>query len=156
MRRQKIGKHTLSLTKWVLFTIGVGALIVTAPVVAPGAGLVFQKIEQERIKQAKKSRVRYTIRRLLTQNLISWHEDNGQVRLTVTEKGKRRILQYEIDNLQLKKTSDWDGFFRIVVFDIPETKRLARGIFRDKLRVCLKSLTQLSRYEIATLVPINI
>ncbi|MBI2049577.1 CRISPR-associated endonuclease Cas2 [Candidatus Roizmanbacteria bacterium] len=121
------------LTKALLMTLGTG-VIIGAALIFPGAGLLYQRFKKDRWEQAKKrGLLKSTIRRLEKQRLISWKEKDGELQLTLEEKGKRKILQYKIDELRIKETSNWDGLFRIVTFDIPEDKRIAREMFRKKL-----------------------
>ena len=61
--------------------------------------------------------------------MISWKEKDGELRLTLEEKGKKRILKYKMDTLSLKKIGEWDGLWRVVIFDIPEENRKAREFF---------------------------
>ena len=53
--------------------------------------------------------------------------------IRISEKGWERIVKEEIDSLVLqdKKT---DGYHRLVIFDIPEKRRNARIIFREKVK----------------------
>lgn len=51
-----------------------------------------------------------------------------QKRFTITEKGRLKILGLN------QKVKDWDGKWRIVIFDIPEKKRDLRNFFRAKLQ----------------------
>ncbi len=42
------------------------------------------------------------------------------------------ILEYDFDKLELKARKR-DGFFRVIIFDIPEDKKRNREVFRKKL-----------------------
>ncbi|MEK7615985.1 MAG: CRISPR-associated endonuclease Cas2 [Patescibacteria group bacterium] len=53
--------------------------------------------------------------------------------VTVTKKGWQRIDLERIDKLQWDDKKQ-DGFFRLIIFDIPEKRRRARDILREKLR----------------------
>lgn len=118
-----------------LVTISTGAVI-TLALTFPGIGFLYKewrKAKWEAIK--RRGRLLSTIKRLEKQELVSWNENKrGEVQLTLTDKGKRKILQYKIDDLRIKKLKEWDGFWRVVTFDIPEKKRLAREVLREKLK----------------------
>ena len=58
----------------------------------------------------------------------------GTVALTLTADGKERILNYNLDTLEIKKQDKWDGLWRIVIFDIPESKKRARDALSLKLK----------------------
>lgn len=134
MNRKREGAVIGGLTKTLLLTVGAGVVIGTA-LVFPGAGFLYKKFKKQQWEDAKKRGVlRSTIKRLERQKLISWKEKDGELQLTLEEKGRKRMLQYEMDTLTLKNTGKWDGLWRVVIFDIPEDKRNAREFFREKLK----------------------
>ena len=59
-------------------------------------------------------------------------EDVFEVQLT--DKGLIKILEQSFDDLKIKKPEKWDGFWRVVIFDIPNRHKWAREGFRDRLR----------------------
>lgn len=122
------------VTKGLLLALGAGAVIGVA-LLFPGAGWVYKEFKREQWEKAKKrGRLKSTIKRLENQELISWSEENGEVRLTLTERGKKKVLQYKIEDMKVNIPDKWDGFWRVIVFDIPEDQKTARDIFRDKLK----------------------
>lgn len=69
------------------------------------------------------------------QRLISWRESrDGTVTAVITERGKHKVLTFHADTMQIPKPLRWDKKWRLVLFDIPERKRLARDVLRDKLQ----------------------
>jgi hypothetical protein len=60
---------------------------------------------------------------------------DGTTTFVLSKDGKRLVLMYNIDEIKVKK-HDWDGVWRIVIFDIPEKLKKAR----DSLRYHLKKL----------------
>jgi len=66
--------------------------------------------------------------------LVSIAEKNGQQILTLSEDGKRRLLQYDLENIVIKKPRKWDGYWRLVLFDIPEKQKIGREALRGKLK----------------------
>lgn len=123
------------LTKALLLTLGTGVAIGTA-LVFPGVGLLYREFKKKQWEDAKKrGALRSTIKRLEKQKLISWKEKDGELQLSLEEKGKKRMLQYKMDALALKETGRWDKLWRVIIFDIPEANRKAREFFREKLKV---------------------
>jgi len=121
------------LTKALLVTLGTGVVIGTA-LAFPGACLLYKEFKKKQWEDAKKrGLLKSTIKRLEKQKLLSWKEKDGELQLTLEEKGIKKVLKYKIDQLAIKETNRWDGLFRIVSFDIPEDKRIAREMFRKKL-----------------------
>lgn len=83
-------------------------------------------------KNANKSDLGRIVKRLERQNIISIREESKQVAIEITEKGRRRLLKYDFDNIALKAKRR-DGKWRLIVFDIPESKKVNRDAFRSKL-----------------------
>ena len=67
------------------------------------------------------------IRRMKKDGFIKVEKYKKEKRFTITEKGKLKILGLN------QKVKEWDGKWRIVIFDIPERKRGLRDFFRAKL-----------------------
>ncbi len=75
------------------------------------------------------------IQRLYQSQLIKCVDNkDGTITLTLTADGEERILNYNLDTLEIKKQNKWDGLWRIVVFDIPESKKRARDALSFKLK----------------------
>lgn len=71
--------------------------------------------------------------RLVERGWLAKHEDGT---LEITKKGEHAIRKLEIGHERLPHPKEWDGRWRVLVFDIPEKqKRL-----RDKIRYTLSSI----------------
>lgn len=89
----------------------------------------WQKINRDSLHKAIKS--------LYRSKLVEWKENpDDSITLTLTHKGKNKSLTYNPDNLKIETPKKWDGRWRVVTFDIPESYRKAR----DTLRVHLKQM----------------
>ena len=74
------------------------------------------------------------LKNLQNRELIEYRElDNGEVKIILTNQGKKLMLQYNLDVIKLKKNKKWDGYWKMVIFDIPNSKKSARDAFRKKL-----------------------
>lgn len=122
------------VTKAVLVVLAAGAVI-TVALAAPGIGYLYKVYRKDQWEEAKRRGVlKTTIKRLEKQKLVSWSEQNGATVLTLTEDGRKKILKYKIDDLKINKPKKWDGLWRVIIFDIPEKERIAREMFRNKLK----------------------
>ena len=65
-------------------------------------------------------------------NLIQKRGGNEEVRLT--NKGRARALEYHLENLKVDTKGKWDKKWRMVLFDIPESKKKIRDSLRRKLK----------------------
>lgn len=61
-------------------------------------------------------------------------EGKSGYEIAITEKGTKRILNYAFNKLKIKRQIKWDGYWRIVIFDIPRKENWARNSFREKLK----------------------
>lgn len=53
--------------------------------------------------------------------------------MKLTEQGKRKIVAMNYETLTLSSSKQWDGKWRVVLFDIPEDRKQARDALRRKL-----------------------
>lgn len=52
----------------------------------------------------------------------------------ITKKGREVIAWDKIDNVSKRHTGKWDGYLRIVMFDVPLDKKTTREVIRRKLQ----------------------
>jgi phenylacetic acid degradation operon negative regulatory protein len=124
----------------ILDLLGQGVLI-TIALTSPYAGaelikhLAFKVLDKawEKYDQA---RLKQSIKRMIKSQFLDVKEENGKTTLVVTLKGKRKLLQYNLQSMKLEFNGQWDGKWRIVIFDVVEGKRC----FRDGLRKKIKQL----------------
>jgi len=76
----------------------------------------------------KKAALSKAISRLKEKGFIETEGDDIKLILRLTDEGKQALFLSDIPE------EKWDGRWRIVIFDIPEEKRLIRGIFRRNLK----------------------
>lgn len=118
------------LTKTILTLAGV-AIIIPTLAVAPGLGYALRPL----LKNSKlfPSEIERAVTRLKKQRLISIDYGGDKTKITLTENGRRKVISYELGEIQLKK-GKWDGWWRVVIFDIPEKDRKGRNYLRDKMQ----------------------
>lgn len=88
---------------------------------------LYKKLDaRERAREAK--RIVYNMR--LQGYLVGSYEHG----LQLTDKARRRLERIELDRLTVEAQRHWDHWWRIVLYDIPEGKKVARNALHDKLR----------------------
>jgi len=85
-------------------------------------------------KKYKRNRLRQVIKRMADQELVGFREEGKETIVAISEKGKSKLLKFNFDEMKINDQEDWNGTWKIVYFDIPETKKLARELFRKKLK----------------------
>jgi CRISPR-associated endonuclease Cas2 len=111
----------------VLKTVQATGLIAMA-LVAPNVvgamgrmGLLPSSRQQDVIKRAS--------RRLVQTGMLEWKSR----KLRLTRKGEKKLRELSLRQQVKNKTREWDGKWRVLVFDIPERKKVQR----KKLRLTL-------------------
>lgn len=75
-----------------------------------------------------KTNLSNTVHRLYKRGYITKYRSEDQLVLKLTEAGRDWVLKHGLDE------SKWDGIWRIVIFDIPESHKRARQALRNKLK----------------------
>lgn len=87
------------------------------------------------------------IAQLEKQKYVSIKENSdGNTTVYITKKGLRRALSYNLDSMHISKPKQWDGKWRVVIFDVPERHHRLRDAFRHRLRQLNLYLLQESVY----------
>lgn len=84
------------------------------------------------MREVPKSSLAQALKRLREKGFIEKSTDKNEEKiiLKLTEIGKEFLYLSKSD-----EEVEWDGRWRIVVFDIPESKRLVRDILRSRLKI---------------------
>lgn len=86
-------------------------------------------------KEINRRALRNSVQRLYRADLVqSIEHANGTLALTLTTEGERRASGYRLRDIIIKKPEQWDGLWRLVMFDIPEKKRKGRNALAAKLK----------------------
>lgn len=119
------------ISKIILLTLALtGSVFILAAF--PGLAYVLKGVvKKEKYPRWKLNR---TLKRLKDQNLIRLKQEGDKTLIGITKKGKIRALKYKFDELKIKKPKKWDRLWRVVIFDIPEEKKIARDALRRKLK----------------------
>jgi len=68
------------------------------------------------------------------ERLVDYRENtDGSISIVLSKEGERIALSYPLDTLSIPKPIRWDKRWRLVLFDIPEKKRMGRDALRQKL-----------------------
>lgn len=112
----------------IIIVVGVLPLIA----VAPGLGLVLRRIGFEK-KLQNKDYVPNILTRLAQKGYVRLEGAGEQRRVRITERGKEYFHSRRDTLLHRPQKRRWDGYWRIVMFDIPQTERRERDLLRREL-----------------------
>ena len=116
---------TKELLHWILLSGGVVIISILSPQL-PYALLKSYLHQRSRLKE----RLRY----LEKKGWIKVEKQGDEVIIKLVEKGKLKAIKYQVDKLKIEKPEKWDGKWRLVIFDIPDKKKIAREVLRNKLK----------------------
>lgn len=86
-------------------------------------------------KEINKQSLKRAIKKLYESKLIAEkYNPDGTITIVLTDKGRQKVLTYNIDEMEIKKPKQWDGKWRIVLFDIPNKIRKTRDTIRSHLK----------------------
>jgi len=95
---------------------------------------ILENVPKE-LKKVKKEYLNRAIKRLYESKLVEVKEnEDGSTVLVLSQEGRRKVLVYKIDNLKLQRQESWDGYWRILIFDVPEKFKRARNLLSRKLK----------------------
>ncbi len=120
------------LAKEILLGIAACGFIV-AMAAMPGLGKVVPLFKN--LKGAKdRHRINQAFQKLQKRKLVNIYTKNSTEVVEITEAGKKKVLEYNLDKMKLKVPKKWDGWWRIVMFDIPQPKKKARDAVSWKIK----------------------
>lgn len=82
-------------------------------------------------ERARERELRRVVNYMKRRDLLTGDYEHG---LRITARGQKRLSSAEFNSLQIDTPLQWDGQWRIVFYDIPEGKRVARQVLVAKLR----------------------
>jgi DNA-binding transcriptional regulator PaaX len=121
------------IAKYILLGISTVAVVGTV-IVFPGIAPMFRWIVD--LVDADHRAARKSLHSLERRGMVQVKQRRRTIRIVLTEKGKRQVKRYQLADLVIKKPKKWDGFWRVVMFDVPEPRKYSR----DDIRLQLKRL----------------
>lgn len=128
-QKEQIGK-TQKIILRTIATVGIISVAVLAPNALQAFGMISKAIERKRKYEIKSS-----LSKLANRGLIEFKKNkNGKNFAKLTQKGEKILRLAEINNYQIKKPKRWDGKWRVITFDIKETRKSTRNQIRHILK----------------------
>jgi len=124
-----------SLSVTILKLVGIGVAITAASIISPPflyilvkGYLKYQLRDKYTTKQIQKS-----FAYLHRKKFIAYTGKGKKGKIILTALGQRHFKKLQLKDVTIKKNT-WDGKWRFLLFDIAETYRTERHIFRKKLQ----------------------
>lgn len=91
-----------------------------------------------------------SIKNLVESGYAEMRQSDNQNYLKITKKGKSKLNCIKLEGDEALVTGTWDGFWRIIILDIPEERKNEREALRYLLKkanfVCIKNTVWISPY----------
>ncbi len=91
-----------------------------------------------------------SIKNLTTDGLVECFQSDYQPYYRLSNEGKKRVNNNAIDNDTTLISNDWDGYWRIIILDLPEDRKSEREALRYLLKkawfICIKNSVWISMY----------
>ena len=89
-----------------------------------------QAYENKKREDIRKALYNLSHRKLLTLQ----YTNIGELKATITAKGKKVVRQINIDTMTLPRSKQWDGVWHVVIFDVPNKKSKNRSAFTQHIK----------------------
>lgn len=91
-----------------------------------------------------------SIKNLVEAGLVEIHNSDNKKYLKITKKGKNKLNCIRLESKEALVSNAWDGFWRIIILDIPEDRKHERDALRYLLKkanfICVKNTVWISPY----------
>ncbi len=140
MRREKIQKNNEKeekedITKEIFLGLLKTGAVLGLAVFAPGILKIFKDVgKNDGWEEYYPSSIEKVAKRLYRRGYVQVIYEKGKPVVTISDKGRVEVLKYDLDKLEVKPQKNWDGKWRLVIFDIAEKYRNARDLVREKLK----------------------
>ncbi|KKU81359.1 MAG: Transcriptional regulator, PaaX family [Parcubacteria group bacterium GW2011_GWA1_47_8] len=125
--------------------------VLSMAALTPNAVSLLKHLDPDKKKKYQKYGINNAIKRLCAKGLIAWEKNGSSVFLRLTKEGERAIEILERNEFKVIVPKKWDGKWRIIIFDIHETKKASR----DKFRLILQKIGFLKLQNSVWVYPYN-
>lgn len=119
---------TKDILKW-LFVGGMVAIATTSPYFVQNVINAYRKS-----KKYPRQKLSDTFYRLRKQGMIDIQTVNHQIYISLTPEGRKRAGIFQIDKLKITRPKRWDRKWRLLMFDVPQKRKISREALRGKLK----------------------
>lgn len=133
--RNTFKKPNDTTSSYILKLAGMGLLFTAASILAPQLPYFALRalIKKKFGKDYSDRQVGNSVGYLKRKQFIALERKKGKIETVLTKLGHKHLKRLSLNEISIKPTS-WDGQWRLLTFDIPESHSSARHIFRRKLK----------------------
>jgi len=98
--------------------------------------------------QKKNYALARSVKSLVESGMVEIHNSDNQKYLKITKKGQSKLNSIRLEGEEALVLNTWDGFWRIIILDIPEERKSEREALRYLLKkanfICIKNTVWIS------------
>ncbi|OHA83136.1 MAG: hypothetical protein A2937_01055 [Candidatus Yonathbacteria bacterium RIFCSPLOWO2_01_FULL_47_33b] len=117
-------KQTRNERTEMILNILLGVGLLTTAIVAPNAVQLFKYFTPKNNRDRWK--IKQSFVRLEKNGFVKKKTTKGEEYYSLTLLGSKRAKRYQLDSMKIASQKKWDGLWRLVMFDVPEEKKMAR------------------------------
>lgn len=110
----------------------------------------FENLHQNTEKAKEKYAISRSIKNLTTDGLVECFNSEHKQYFRLTDEGKQKLNQISLESESSLVSTEWDGYWRIILLDLPEERKNEREALRYLLKkagfVCIKNSVWVSMY----------
>ena len=123
-------------------------------ILAKNRAIAIDTLKQEGDKKANYALSR-SIKNLVSAGLVEIHNSEKQKYIKLTPRGKNKLNCIKLYEDEAIVSASWDGYWRIIIIDLPEERKNEREALRYLLKkagfVCVKNSVWISIYPFENL-----
>lgn len=132
-RKDLFKKAGIGISKAILIALFSGVVVIAPGGVAGTLHVINKLFEDREVKDHDEKQVKRALRYLRSKQLIDIQRQYQNDVFTLTKLGYFRAKKL-VKSFAIEKPKKWDGKWRMVAFDVPETKKDTRDVFRNQLK----------------------
>lgn len=132
-KKKFLKQASIGVSKGILLALLFSATAVTAGGLPASLVAVAKIFEGKQGRSYKQEQIQRALRYLQSKKLIDIQRQYQKEVFFLTKLGYFRVRKLS-KVFGIQKPKRWDGKWRIVIFDIPETKKSERDVFRQQLK----------------------
>ncbi|MFZ2299874.1 MAG: hypothetical protein WAW00_01915, partial [Candidatus Moraniibacteriota bacterium] len=107
---------------------------VSLALMAPNAVQIIKLFKKMDRKYQTPTHLRKVVEKMRKQGYLSVKKYGGEEKVILMDKGRYELLKYKLRERKLQIPKKWDRKWRIIIFDIQETRRLLRDKIREQIQ----------------------
>lgn len=125
------------LAKKIIIALSHGAVLLTL-ILVPNSGRMLgifgENTFSKNTKYNKNQRIKRALERLKKKQILQIYERDNNTIVELTDSGIKKLHDLQLENIHINKPKRWDERWRLIMFDIPESRHATRKAFIRKLR----------------------